>query len=104
MGTPPEHDETLIMSLVNLRQAINYTNKSGGSLGAFNVSCWEMAPAIVEAAEKASFPVVLQSQWPFLEHVGVTKATRFLVDLAEEASIPIVLQLDHAREWDDATK
>ena len=88
------------MSLVNLRQAIDYVKKSGSALGAFNVSCWEMAPAIIAAAEKASFPVVLQSQWPFLEHVGATTATRFLVDLAEEASVPIVLQLDHAREWE----
>jgi fructose-bisphosphate aldolase class II len=88
------------MSLVNLNQAINYFEKSSSSIGAFNVSCWEMAPAIIAAAERASFPVVLQSQWPFLEHVGVQAATRFLVDLAERSAVPIVLQLDHAREWE----
>jgi fructose-bisphosphate aldolase class II len=88
------------MSLMNLSQAINYVEKSGGALGAFNVSCWDMAPAIISAADKTNSPIVLQSQWPFLEHVGMTTATRFLVNLAERAAVPVVLQLDHARDWE----
>ena len=88
------------MSLVNLNQAINYVEKSDGALGAFNVSCWEMAPAIIAAAEKTASPIVIQSQWPFLKHVGIAIATKFLVSLAEKAAVPVVLQLDHARDWE----
>lgn len=88
------------MSLVNLKQAIDSVEISGGAIGAFNVSCWEMAPAIIAAAEKTASPVVLQSQWPFLQHAGVITATKFLAGLAKRAAVPVVLQLDHARDWE----
>lgn len=88
------------MSLVNLSQAINYIEKTGGALGAFNVSSWDMAPAIINAAEKTASPVIIQSQWPFLEHAGTAIASRFLISLAEQATVPVVLQLDHARDWE----
>lgn len=87
------------MGLVNLKEALTYS-KEGGALGAFNVSSWEMAPAIISAAEKLNTPVVLQSQWPFLHYAGLKRATNFLVDIAENSQVPVALQLDHARSWD----
>lgn len=88
------------MSLVNLKQAIDHVGKTGGALGAFNVSSWEMAAAIVGAAEEAAFPVVLQAQWPFLEYAGAEVAAGLLADLATRAKVPVVLQLDHAKAWE----
>lgn len=88
------------MSLVNLNDAINRLDRDNVAIGAFNVSCWEMAPAIVAAAERLNVPVVLQSQWPFLDHAGVARAAKFLVDVAERSKVPVALQLDHARSWE----
>ncbi len=88
------------MSLINLHEGVALVAARGAALGAFNVTCWEMAPAIIAAAEAADFPVVLQAQWPFLEYAGAPVATRFLTDLAEQAKVPVVLQVDHAKTWE----
>ena len=88
------------MGLVNLSQAFAWTGTQQGALGAFNVTCWEMAPAIIAAAEAADFPVVLQAQWPFLDYAGCETASHFLSDLARRAKVPVVLQVDHAKSWE----
>lgn len=88
------------MSLINLQEGIEIAAARGGALGAFNVTCWEMAPAIIAAAEAADFPVVLQAQWPFLDYSGPGIGGRFLRDLALEARVPVVLQVDHAKSWE----
>lgn len=88
------------MSLVTLKEALELADRTQSALGAFNVNAWEMIPAMLRAGELAQVPIVIQAQWPFLQHVGVdlfVEHTRFL---AEKTSIPIVLQLDHAKEWD----
>ncbi len=88
------------MSLINLQEAMAIAAAQKGALGAFNVTCWEMAPAIVAAAQSADFPVVLQAQWPFLDYAGCEVASHFLADLAVRSKIPVVLQVDHGKSWE----
>jgi fructose-bisphosphate aldolase class II len=88
------------MSLVNLTEAFNFVGNSGGAIGAFNVSSWEMIPAIVEAAEEAEFPVIIQAQWLFLEYAGPLRVAQFVSEITKDTKIPIVLQLDHSKHWE----
>ncbi len=88
------------MSLVNLTEAFKYAENTGGAIGAFNVSSWEMIAAIAIASEEAEFPVVIQAQWPFLKHAGPLRVAQYVSDITKGAKIPTVLQLDHSKNWE----
>lgn len=67
------------------------------ALGAFNVIQLEHAEAIVEGAQRAGLPVILQvSQNTADYHGSPTPITRACLAVADEASVPVVVHLDHA--------
>lgn len=73
--------------------------RAGQGVGAFNVLLLETAEALVEGAERAGLPVVLQiSENCVAYHRGLVPVTRAVLALAEAARVPVAVHLDHAED------
>ncbi len=69
----------------------------GGAVGAFNVILVEHAEALVEGAERAELPVVLQiSQNCVHYHGALAPLASAVLSIARQAVVPVVVHLDHA--------
>lgn len=81
--------------LVNLKQIIDMAEKDGFCIPAFNVYNMESAMGVINAAEEAKAPVILQI-YPRLinEDVGFY-LSHVLVAAARKASVPVCYHLDH---------
>ena len=81
--------------LVNLKQIIDIAEKGGFCIPAFNVYNMESAMGVINAAEEAKAPVILQI-YPRLinEDVGFY-LSHVLVAAARKASVPVCYHLDH---------
>ena len=81
--------------LVNLKQIIDMAEKGGFCVPAFNVYNMESAMGVINAAEEAKAPVILQI-YPRLinEDVGFY-LSHVLVAAARKASVPVCYHLDH---------
>jgi fructose-bisphosphate aldolase class II len=70
-------------------------------IGAFNVVLLEHAEAIVEGAENAALPVILQiSQNAAKYHGSFEPIAAASLAIAREARVPVVVHLDHAEDVD----
>ncbi|MBR3990541.1 MAG: class II fructose-1,6-bisphosphate aldolase [Clostridia bacterium] len=67
---------------------------------AFNAENMEMAQAIVEAAERAGSPVMIQTTMPTVKYIGEDLMVAMVRALAEHASVPVALHLDHCTSFD----
>jgi fructose-bisphosphate aldolase, class II len=85
------------MSLTDLKSIAEQCAQTRTGLGAFNVVHLETARVLVEAAERAQRPIVLQisenavKYHGSLEPIGVATLA-----LARKASVPVAVHLDHA--------
>lgn len=87
--------------LVNLQTVIGMAEKGGYCIPAFNVYNVETVMGIIDAAEEAKAPVIIQVYPRLLnEEVGFYIAPA-VVAAAHRASVPICLHLDHGpSEWE----
>jgi fructose-bisphosphate aldolase class II len=70
-------------------------------IGAFNVVLLEHAEAIVEGAQNAALPVILQiSQNAAKYHGSFEPIAAASLAIAREARVPVVVHLDHAEDVD----
>jgi fructose-bisphosphate aldolase class II len=70
-------------------------------IGAFNVVLLEHAEAIVEGAESAGLPVILQiSQNAAKYHGSFEPIAAASLAIAREARVPVIVHLDHAEDVD----
>jgi fructose-bisphosphate aldolase class II len=70
-------------------------------IGAFNVVLLEHAEAIVEGAENAGLPVILQiSQNAAKYHGSFEPIAAASLAIAREARVPVIVHLDHAEDVD----
>ena len=70
-------------------------------IGAFNVVLLEHAEAIVEGAENAALPVILQiSQNAAKYHGSFEPIAAASLAIAREARVPVIVHLDHAEDAD----
>lgn len=67
----------------------------GYAVGAFNVENMEMAQAVVQAAEEARAPVILQTTPSTLRYAPPELYRGQVRALAEQAFVPVALHLDH---------
>ena len=69
------------------------------AIGAFNVVLLEHAEAIVEGAERAGLPVILQiSQNAARYHGSFEPIATASLAIAREAGVPAIVHLDHAED------
>ncbi len=87
------------MALISLRQLLDYAAENDFGMPAFNVNNMEQVHAIMQAAEEANSPVILQGSAgarsyagePFLRHLIIAATEMY-------PHIPIVMHQDHGSE------
>ena len=84
------------MALVSLRQLLDHAAEHGYGVPAFNVNNMEQIQAIMQAADEADAPVILQASAGARKYAGEA-FLRHLVQAAVETwpQIPIVMHQDH---------
>ena len=84
------------MALVSLRQLLDHAAENGYGVPAFNVNNLEQIQAIMQAAEEAHSPVILQASAGARKYAGEAFLRR-LVEGALETypGIPVVMHQDH---------
>jgi len=87
------------MALVSLRQLLDHAAENSYGMPAFNVNNMEQVHAIMQAADEANSPVIMQGSAgarsyagePFLRHL-------IMAALEEYPHIPVVMHQDHGSE------
>lgn len=89
------------MPLTTLPELLDEARTQRGGLGAMNVIQLEHAEAIVDGAERAERPVILQvSENTAAYHRSLAPLLRACLSVAEQAAVPVVVHLDHATDPD----
>lgn len=89
------------MSLTPTRTLVQSAAEAGTGIGAFNVLHLETAEAIVQGAEEAGLPVILQiSENCAAYHGALEPLARACLAIASSAAVPVALHLDHAEDED----
>lgn len=72
-------------------------NEGKGAVGAFNLHCFEMLPAMIEAAEELGTPIIIQTSLGTAEYIGLEALIAAVKALAEKSSISVCLHMDHCK-------
>lgn len=85
------------MSRTNAGKLVLDAKSNGSAIGAFNVILLEHAEALVQGAEAAKLPVILQiSENCVSYHKALKPISVATMAVAEAASVPVSVHLDHA--------
>ena len=85
------------MSHTNAGKLVLDAKNKGSAIGAFNVILLEHAEALVQGAEAAKLPVILQiSENCVSYHKALKPISVATMAVAESASVPVSVHLDHA--------
>lgn len=85
------------MPLTNTLTLLTEAQSTGSGIGAFNIVLLETAEALVEAAELADLPVILQiSENCVKYHNALAPMAKAAIALAEASTVPVAVHLDHA--------
>ncbi|MCK4707431.1 MAG: fructose-bisphosphate aldolase class II [Gammaproteobacteria bacterium] len=87
------------MALISLRQLLDYAAENDFGMPAFNVNNMEQVHAIMQAADEANSPVILQGSAGARSYAG-EPFLRHLISAAIEMypHIPVVMHQDHGSE------
>jgi len=81
-----------------LKELLEYADKEGFAVPAFNYSdIWELK-AIVEAAEEEEAPVITQTNMQSAENMGVINCAVLGKAVAMQANVPVFNHLDHCTD------
>ena len=83
------------MSLVSMKEMLAEARQSGKAVGAFNVTNYETAAAVLKAAEAEKEPVVIQLYMRLFDTGKAYDLAGTLQRLAFRAKVPVALHLDH---------
>ncbi len=84
------------MALVSLRQILDHAAEHGYGVPAFNINDMEQIQAIMEAAQEAQAPVILQASAGARSYAGETYLRHMVLAAVEtHPDIPVVLHQDH---------
>ncbi len=82
---------------MTVRKWFQRAEVEGFAIGAFNVSTLETLKAVVQAAQKMSSPVLIESSDGETGYVGAANLADLIRNAREETGLPIFLNLDHSR-------
>lgn len=89
-------------NLVTMKEALKIADQRGIALGAFEFWSYEVARAIVQAAQELDVPVILQCGKLEIDRMGgfeETVETAYMA--AKNSTVPVALHLDHATTFED---
>jgi len=90
--------------LVNLNGVFERAKKEGTAIGAFNVSSWESAKAIIGAAEKMKRPVIMNYAPVHESFLTMEDAALIMLYHARKATVPVCVHLDHGSSFEQCMK
>jgi tagatose 1,6-diphosphate aldolase GatY/KbaY len=73
---------------------------SGTAVGAFNIENMEMAQAVINAANEAGLPVILQTTASTLRYASPATFAGMVAGLAKASRVPVAMHLDHGNGFD----
>ena len=85
------------MALVNLKHILTHAKGNGYAVGAFNFVNLEMLQGIIDAAEDAHSPVIIQTTEGAIEYAGIEYLAAIGITAAEKAHVDVALHLDHGK-------
>ena len=83
------------MSLVTTEEMLKKAQREGYAVGAFNAENMEMMQAIIDAAEEAQAPVIIQTTPSTVKYASPTIFAANAHAMAAAASVPVAMHLDH---------
>ncbi len=86
--------------LVSSYEMIKKAQEAGYAVPAFNAENMEMLQGIMEAAEEASSPVIIQTTPPTVKYIGAPLMAAMTETVARTATVPVALHLDHCTSFD----
>lgn len=84
----------------NSREMILEARRGGYAVPAFNAENLEMVQAIIEAAEEARSPVIIQTTPTTVRYMTLRQAVAMVRAEAEIAKVPVALHLDHCENYE----
>ncbi len=91
------------MSLVNMKEMLDAARRSRKAVGAFNVTNYETAAAVLKAAEAENEPVIIQLYMRLFDTGKAYDLCGMLQRLAYRGKVPVALHLDHGSTVKQAT-
>lgn len=88
------------MALVTSKEMLLKAQKEGYAVGAFNVENMEMVLAVIEAAEEANAPVMLQTTPSTVRYASVDMFFAMVHARAKTSTVPVCLHLDHGTDFE----
>lgn len=85
--------------LKNLKQLFE-ENDGKRAIGAFNVHCLEMLPAMLEGAKENNSPIIIQTSLGTAEYIGFDLLVSSLRTLSEKLDVDVCLHMDHCKDID----
>lgn len=85
---------------VSSKEMILEARRGGYAVPAFNAENLEMVQAIIEAAEEAKSPVMIQTTPSTVKYITLRQAVAMVKADAEAASVPVSLHLDHCESYE----
>jgi ketose-bisphosphate aldolase len=87
------------MKLYNAKQLCDQAAAKGFGIPALNNNggTYDIARAILEAAEELSSPLIIQCYEPNLEYRGFDYAVQLIKFLATDTTVPLAIALDHGK-------
>lgn len=83
--------------LKNLKQLFE-ENDGKRAIGAFNVHCLEMLPAMLEGAKEINSPIIIQTSLGTAEYIGFDLLVSSLKTLSEKLDVDVCLHMDHCKD------
>ncbi len=86
------------MSIVNAKGILAKATLEGYAVGAFNITSIMQMKAVIDTAEKALAPVIIQTSESPTRNIGPEVIAAAFRELAKAAIIPVALHLDHCTD------
>ena len=91
------------MALVNMKEMLTAARKAKKAVGAFNITNYETAAAVLKAAEAENEPVIIQLYMRLFDTGKAYDLCGMLQRLAYRGKVPVALHLDHGSTVKQAT-
>jgi len=88
------------MPLENMEAMLRKAAGEGYAVGAFNILDYNSTKAVVQAAEEANAPVIIQTSAKTVIFWGSAVIISWVKQLVGSLSVPIALHLDHCKDLD----
>jgi ketose-bisphosphate aldolase len=86
------------MPLENMKAMLSKAAGKGYAVGAFNILDYNSTKAVVQAAEEANAPVIIQTSAKTVIFWGCSAIISWVKELVGSSKVPIALHLDHCKD------